>query len=95
MLWAHLSLHEGEGATITLSFDHVGSGLMAKDAVLRGFAIAGADKHWHWAEAVIKGDSIVVQSPKVSIAVAVRYNWAINPIGNLFNKEGLSASVLM
>ena len=64
-----------------------------KDGKLQRFAIAGADKKWHWAEATIDGDTVVVKSPKVSKPVAVRYGFTINPeTANLYNKEGLPAS---
>lgn len=79
----------------TLSFDHIGSGLMAKDryGYLKGFAVAGEDKIWHWARATIEGEQIKVWSQDVENPVAVRYGWADNPAdANLYNKEGLPAS---
>ena len=59
-----------------------------------GFAIAGADKQWHWAEAVIDGTDVVVSAKEVAAPVAVRYAFRANPMGdcNLYNKEGLPAS---
>jgi sialate O-acetylesterase len=95
-----------EGDKIRLGFDHVGGGLMvgerkkgleptrpADGAALKHFAIAGADKAWHWADAKIEGDTVVVSSPEVPEPVAVRYAFATNPEGaNLYNKEGLPAS---
>lgn len=74
-------------------FSDTGSGLMAKGDKLAGFAIAGEDAQWHWADAQIDGDTVIVSSPDVKAPVAVRYNWANNPPGNLFNKEGLPASL--
>jgi sialate O-acetylesterase len=60
---------------------------------LNGFAIAGEDKQFVWANAVIENDCVVVWSEKVENPVAVRYAWANNPENaNLFNKEGLPAS---
>jgi sialate O-acetylesterase len=59
---------------------------------LKGFAIAGADKKFVWAEAKIEGDTVVVRSGKVAEPVAVRYGWADNPVCNLYNKAGLPAS---
>jgi sialate O-acetylesterase len=59
---------------------------------LTGFAIAGADKKFVWADARIAGDTIVVSSGAVPSPVAVRYAWANNPICNLVNKAGLPAS---
>lgn len=94
-----------EDGAIRLSFDHVGSGLMVgvKEGLeptkedpsgkLGRFAIAGADKTWHWAEATIDGDEVVVKSSEVPKPVAVRYAYSTNPTGaNLYNKEGLPAS---
>ena len=78
---------------IRLNFDHVGTGLMAKDGdTLKGFAIAGEDKKWVWADAKIMRNSIIVSSAQVKKPVAVRYAWANNPVANLYNKEGLPAS---
>jgi sialate O-acetylesterase len=82
-----------EGNKIRVRFQHVGSGLGTRDdAPLRGFAIAGQDRQFHWAEAHIDGDSVVVSSSGVNAPVAVRYAWAGNPDCNLLNKEGLPAS---
>jgi sialate O-acetylesterase len=64
-----------------------------KEAKLKRFAIAGEDKKWVWADAVIDGKTVVVSSPKVAKPVAVRYAYSVNPAGcNLYNKEGLPAS---
>ena len=82
-----------EGSKIILHFDHVGSGLVAGGGgPLKGFAIAGADRKFVWADAKIDGDTVVVSSDKVSEPAAVRYAWADNPVCNLYNKEGLPAS---
>ena len=59
---------------------------------LKGFAIAGSDKKFRWANAEIDGETVVVHSDKIPNPVSVRYAWAINPIGNLYNKAGLPAS---
>ncbi len=82
-----------EGNKIRISFSHTDKGLKGKNnETLKGFAITGSDHQFHWAEAVIDGNEIVVSSPKVAFPVAVRYAWANNPIGNLFNGAGLPAS---
>ncbi|MCA9038790.1 MAG: sialate O-acetylesterase [Planctomycetaceae bacterium] len=83
---------EVEGNKIRLQFDHIGGGLVAQGEELKGFAIAGEDKKFYWADAKIEGDSIVVSADEVSVPVAVRYAWANNPICNLYNKAGLPAS---
>lgn len=96
-----------EGDKIRVSFDYVGSGLAVgyknnfddKDVVLKpetklnGFAIAGEDRKWFFADAVIDGDTVVVSSKEVKKPVAVRYAYRMSPIGaNLYNKELLPAS---
>ena len=84
---------ERKGSKIVLHFDHVGGGLVAGgDKPLKGFAIAGADQKFVWADARIVGDTVVVGSESVKDPVAVRYAWADNPICNLYNKAGLPAS---
>ena len=79
---------------IILHFDHVGSGLVSKNnSPLRGFAIAGADKNFVWAQAKIEGNTVEVWSSGVTTPISVRYAWADNPdTANLYNKEGLPAS---
>jgi sialate O-acetylesterase len=82
------------GNSIAISFTSTGSGLMAKGGnKLAGFEIAGADKVFHPATAVIKGSTVVVSSKEVSKPLAVRYGWS-DDAGtiNLFNKEGFPAS---
>lgn len=81
-----------EEGRIRLSFRHA-EGLKAQDGgALKGFAVAGEDKKFVWAEAKIEGDHIVVSSPEVPKPVAVRYAWADNPECNLVNAAGLPAS---
>jgi len=82
-----------DGNKVILSFEQVGGGLAAKgDGQLKGFAVAGEDKKFVWADAKIDGDSVIVSSEQVAAPVAVRYAWADNPVCNLYNKEGLPAS---
>ncbi|MBA3314650.1 MAG: sialate O-acetylesterase [Planctomycetota bacterium] len=81
-----------EDGKAVLSFDHVGGGLEAKGDALKGFAIAGEDRVFKWADATIEGDTIVVSSPEVKNPTAVRYAWADNPEATLYNAEDLPAS---
>jgi len=82
-----------EGDRIRVRFRNSGKGLVAKGGALKTFAIAGSDKMFFLAEAVIDGNSVVVRHPDVMYPVAVRYAWADNPEGcNLYNVEGLPAS---
>jgi len=93
---------QGDGAII--EFDHIGAGLVVgiqpplaplvvvKDGVLKGFAVAGADKKWRWADAKIVADTVVVHSADVAVPVAVRYACCLNPVAaNLYNRDGLPA----
>ena len=79
---------------VILTFNHTGSGLQAKgNGALGGFAIAGEDKKFVWAEAKIVGNTIEVWATDIEEPIAVRYAWADNPsTANLYNKEGLPAS---
>jgi sialate O-acetylesterase len=78
---------------IRITFKQAETGLKTKDGkALKGFAIAGTDHKFHWADAVIEGNQIVVSCKDVENPIAVRYAWASNPICNLVNEEGLPAS---
>jgi sialate O-acetylesterase len=78
---------------IRIFFRHTDGGLIAKNnEALKGFAIAGVDHKFYWADAVIDGNSIIVSSKDVAFPIAVRYAWADNPICNLYNGANLPAS---
>lgn len=79
---------------IEISFTEIGTGLIAIDGeALTEFAIAGADKVFVWAKAIIKNNKVIVWSDAIQQPVYVRYAWADNPVNpNLFNREGLPAS---
>jgi sialate O-acetylesterase len=79
-----------EPGGIRLTFDHVDGELKA-DGSLTGFAIAGADRKFVWADARIDGEAVWVTSPAVPEPVAVRYAWAENPVANLTDASGLPA----
>jgi|HubBroStandDraft_4_1064222.scaffolds.fasta_scaffold00546_9 sialate O-acetylesterase len=81
-----------DGNHIRIHFQSTGSGLETRGEILKGFAIAGADRKFHWAEAHIEGESVIASSESVPHPVAVRYAWADSPECNLFNREGLPAS---
>jgi len=83
---------EIEGARIRLHFRHVDGGLVANEGELKGFAVAGADRKFVWAEARIDGDTVLVWNDQVKEPVAARYAWADNPEADLYNAAGLPAS---
>ncbi|MFC4478089.1 sialate O-acetylesterase [Flavobacterium chungangensis] len=83
-----------KGNEIILTFDNIGSGLSTpNNDELKGFEIAGVDKVFHSAKAIIKDNKIIVSSDKVQNPVAVHYGWADDDTAiNLFNKEKFPAS---
>ena len=82
-----------EGNQVRVHFAHAGAGMKAKDGgALKGFAVAGKDRKFVWANARIEGKTIVVSSPSVNHPVAVRYGWADNPECNLYGGTDLPAS---
>ncbi|MGO8691721.1 MAG: sialate O-acetylesterase [Thermoguttaceae bacterium] len=82
-----------EGNRLVVEFDYTCGGLAAcGGGPLKGFAIAGADRKFVWAEARIEDNRVVVSSAAVKDPVAARYAWANNPDCNLVNKAGLPAS---
>jgi sialate O-acetylesterase len=76
---------------LRLRFDHVDGGLVVKGGKLEEFSIAGKDHKWHWAEARIDGDAIVLSSSMVSEPEAARYAWQSFPKATLYNGAGLPA----
>jgi len=71
-----------------LTFDHA-DGLHARGGRPVGFAVAGDDGRYCWAEARIDGPTVTLTSARVPAIRSVRYNWADNPAGNLYNAAGL------
>jgi sialate O-acetylesterase len=94
-----------DGNKARITFNNVGSGLTigvppwtpsgkipALASELRCFTIAGSDRKWAWAKAVIDGNQVIASSDEVPNPVAVRYDWFNSPFGNLYNKEKLPAA---
>ncbi len=79
-----------EGNTARVRFTHA-DGLTAKGGEAKGFALASADGKYYWATAKIKGDTVVLSSPKVPHPVAVSYAWGDDPPCSLYNEAGLPA----
>jgi sialate O-acetylesterase len=76
---------------LKLRFNHTGGGLVVKGDRPGEFSVAGKDRQWHWAEARVEGDSVIVSSPAVPDPQAARYAWQANPAATLFNGIGLPA----
>jgi sialate O-acetylesterase len=84
------SVKLGDGKAI-VSFDNVDKGLDVRGDKLTGFALAGADRKFYFADATVSGATVVISSPKVASPAYVRFGWANFPVVNLFNKDGLPA----
>jgi sialate O-acetylesterase len=82
-----------EGDKMRIKFEHVAGGLATRDNQPPShFEIAGSDKVFHPAAAVIEGNDLVVSSPKVSSPKAVRFAFTSDATPNLMNKDGLPSS---
>lgn len=83
-----------EGNKAIIDFDHKGGGLITTDpgGWVKGFAIAGTDKKFIPATAMIEGEHIVVSAAGVNGPVAVRYAWSdFAGDANLYNLEKFPA----
>jgi sialate O-acetylesterase len=75
-----------------LTFSHAESGLRPRSpGPLLGFAIAGADRAFRWADARIEGSGVIVSHPAIPAPVAVRYAWESYPTLSFENGAGLPA----
>ncbi len=82
-----------EGPIVRVVFDNGGETLASKVAGgVKGFALAGADGDYRFADAVIDGDSVTVLSSEVPQPKTVRYAWAATPQASLINRAGLPAA---
>jgi len=85
-----------EGKNIRLKFTYAANGLVARNGSLKGFAIAGNDGKYIWANAKIEGNDVIVWSDQIPEPTSVRYAWTGSPVesngANLYNKEGFPAS---
>jgi len=80
-----------EGECVRIHFTHADGGLVLRDIQPNGFAIAGPDGRFVWADVRVEGETVVVCSPEVKQPVAVCYAWSDFPYVSLFNQEGLPA----
>jgi len=81
-----------EDGKVIISFEE-GTDDLVPETPLKGFALAGPDGRFRWAEAMVEGNKVIVRSRDVPQPVKVRYAWDDNPQeANLKNKAGLPAS---
>ncbi len=77
---------------VVIHFDYVHGPLQVHGSDPMGFAIAGPDRVWRWANARVEGETVVVWHPAVKHPVAVRFGWADYPVVNLYSSAGLPVS---
>ncbi|MDD4592175.1 MAG: sialate O-acetylesterase [Parabacteroides sp.] len=81
------------GSKIILTFSSVGGGLKSRNREkISGFAVAGVDKKFYWANAEIQDKKVILSCPEVEFPISVRYGWSNNPACNLYNAENLPAA---
>lgn len=86
---------EINASSVILEFDPMGSELTVtnKYGYVMGFAVAGEDRIFHWAQGVKYDNKIYLRCEEVKNPVAVRYAWGDNPDdANVFNAAGLPAA---
>ncbi len=72
-------------------YDHLDGGLVVKGDRLEGFALAGADRKWRWADARIDSNEVLVSCPLVREPKYLRYDYVDVPKYCLWSKAGLPA----
>jgi sialate O-acetylesterase len=82
---------EKAGDALIVHFKSVGSGLVSTGDAVKGFAIAGKDGIFQWADVEIKGNTVRLTSKAVPVPEFVRYGYASNPRATLYNREDLPA----
>jgi sialate O-acetylesterase len=79
-----------EGGKLIVDFDHA-DGLASSGGAVAGFAIAGEDMKFVWADAQIEGRRVVLSAPMTPSPKFVRYGWDMDPLVTLVNGAGLPA----
>lgn len=74
---------------IMLKFNHAEDGFLIKEDKLEGFEIAGIDKVYYKAEAIIKENKIFVSTKEVTDPKYARYLWTNYSNVYVFGKNGL------
>ena len=82
-----------KGDKIIISFDHADSGLTTRDGKEPDyFEIAGKNKKFVKAKAIIEDQTLIVYSEEIKDPTAVRFAWNQQAMPNLCNMEKLPAS---
>jgi sialate O-acetylesterase len=79
-----------DGGRVRIAFRFAEKGLSVQgEGTPKGFALAGSDGKFWWADAVLEGNVVILKSEKVSAPKTVRYAWANNPSVNTYNVNNL------
>ncbi len=80
--------HRIEGNKARVKFKNTHGGLKTKGDNVVGFAIAGADDNFVWADARIDGDEVVVWSDQVDAPESIRFAYSQFKECDLYNAAG-------
>ncbi len=92
-LYPHYESMSVEGMKARIRFTNVPNGLISKNGATTEFEIAGEDRKFYKATAVIEGNTVVVSAPEVKAPAAVRFGFGNESMPNLFSKEGLPVNL--
>lgn len=81
-----------EGNLVKLTFDNAPNGIMSLGKELNCFELAGTNKRFYPAKALVTNEGVTLISQFVAAPVAVRYAFKDFVVGDLFNTEGIPAS---
>jgi sialate O-acetylesterase len=79
-----------EGKSIVVTFDQP---VKSTGGAIRGFAIAGDDGDYRFADAIAEGKRVTLTAASVEAPRTVRFAWGGLPDANLVNSEGLPATL--
>ncbi|MBL1408269.1 sialate O-acetylesterase [Sphingobacterium faecale] len=83
-----------EGTQIKVYFNHAEAGLKTSDGgVVTAFEIAGEDRVFYPADAVIDNNTVVLQSNNVGNPVHARMGWSYIKTTNLVHNSGIPVSI--
>ncbi|QDH79009.1 sialate O-acetylesterase [Echinicola soli] len=83
---------EIKGSTVIVSLDHVPNGITSYGKEVTSFELAGEDKKFYPATAVLRRKSVMLSSPHVDKPVAVRYAFKDFVVGEIFSNGGIPMS---
>ncbi|MGY5355631.1 sialate O-acetylesterase [Wenyingzhuangia sp. IMCC45467] len=79
-------------STVILSFDNIPNGITSFWKEVKGFEIAGENKVFYPAQAIVRTKSVILSTPKVAKPIAVRYLFKNYVKAELFSGGGLPIS---